>query len=110
MAAWMSVAELVRSDDDVDPSEASIAAFGAVLVHIERDRPDWHLDALCQEYPDISWFVDRGHSTEPAKAVCRRCAVRQECLMSTADDPEVSGVWGGTTVGERRRMRLAGEL
>ena len=107
----MSVEEVIRDHaEDPDPTGPSVAAFVVVLARIERERPDWHFDALCQEYPDVSWFVGRGESAGPAKAVCARCAVQSECLASTALDPEMAGVWGGTTVGDRRRMRLAGEL
>ena len=40
-----------------------------------------------------------------AKAVCRGCPVRAECLdyaMRTAQD---HGIWGGTTEDERRQAR-----
>ena len=40
-----------------------------------------------------------------AKAVCRGCPVRAECLdyaMQTAQD---HGIWGGTTEEERRQAR-----
>jgi WhiB family redox-sensing transcriptional regulator len=50
---------------------------------------------------------------EAAKAVCRRCDVRAECLewaMATGQD---AGVWGGLSEDERRALRRArrrGEL
>lgn len=42
---------------------------------------------------------------EPAKRVCRSCPVRDGCLQY-ALRTGVSGVWGGTTDDERRRIRL----
>jgi WhiB family redox-sensing transcriptional regulator len=42
--------------------------------------------------------------TEAAKAVCRLCAVRANCL-SYALEAMPEGVWGGTTLEERRAAR-----
>jgi WhiB family redox-sensing transcriptional regulator len=41
---------------------------------------------------------------EMAKAVCRRCSVRSNCL-SYALEAMPEGVWGGTTLEERRAAR-----
>ena len=41
---------------------------------------------------------------ETAKAVCRTCPVRTECL-DEALTHDYSGVWGGTTEAERRAIR-----
>lgn len=43
---------------------------------------------------------------EAAKAVCARCPVRAKCL-NWALSMNVSGVWGGSSEYERRRMRAA---
>lgn len=70
-------------------------------------RPAWHDDALCREYPDVSWFPARGTSTGPAKDVCGRCLVRAECLDAALESDEPpQGVWGGTAPEERRRLRV----
>jgi WhiB family redox-sensing transcriptional regulator len=65
------------------------------------DRPSWHLDALCQEYPGLSWFETGRSDVAAAKAVCARCIVQDECL-SYALDWNLVGIWGGLTVAERR--------
>jgi WhiB family redox-sensing transcriptional regulator len=39
-----------------------------------------------------------------AKAYCGRCPVRSKCL-EFAQDNAVYGIWGGTTVQERQRIR-----
>lgn len=68
-------------------------------------RPAWHADALCPEYPDVSWFPTAGQSTAPAKRVCRRCLCRADCLAWALQQPESpAGVWGGLSVEERRRL------
>jgi WhiB family redox-sensing transcriptional regulator len=42
--------------------------------------------------------------TEAAKAICRPCAVRANCL-SYALETMPEGIWGGTTLEERRTAR-----
>ncbi len=43
--------------------------------------------------------------TEEAKAVCRRCSVREACLRWALDMDQFTGVWGGTSEAERRALR-----
>jgi WhiB family redox-sensing transcriptional regulator len=43
--------------------------------------------------------------TEPLKAVCRRCQVREECLGYALADGTLLGVWGGTSMWEPERYR-----
>jgi WhiB family redox-sensing transcriptional regulator len=40
-----------------------------------------------------------------AKAVCRACPVRAECLSYAEQTGQGHGIWGGTTEEERRRAR-----
>jgi WhiB family redox-sensing transcriptional regulator len=86
---------------------------GATVDLLEiQPRPEWHADALCREHPEISWFPEHGESTTPARAVCARCLVREECLEYALDDPGALrwGVWGGTTERERRALRRQGRV
>ncbi len=39
-----------------------------------------------------------------AKAVCRACPVRRECLDWAVEANERAGVWGGTTPDERAQL------
>jgi len=71
---------------------------------------EWRDRAACRsEDPDL--FFPIGTSgpsllqTEQAKAVCRRCPVREECLRWALDTGECMGVWGGTSEMERRALR-----
>src|SRR5689334_11448159 len=43
-------------------------------------RPAWHKDALCVHHPDVEFFVDSTGDTGPAKRLCARCPVHDECL------------------------------
>ena len=73
-------------------------------------RPAWQADGLCLEYPEVTWFPERGQSSAPAKDVCARCLVQRECLEYALADPDLMGVWGGTSMREREHARKATAL
>lgn len=93
--------------DGVLEVEALMSPMGDVSTIVELIvRPAWMRDALCREHPEVSFFPERGQSTEPAKAICRACLVRQECADYAASLPEpTGGVWGGMSGRDRRRVR-----
>ena len=72
------------------------------------DPPPWHADALCREHPEITWFPTRGESTEPARAICRRCLVREECATDTLETATQHGIWAGSSERQRRHARAEG--
>ncbi|OJX98119.1 MAG: hypothetical protein BGO96_13415 [Micrococcales bacterium 73-15] len=41
------------------------------------------------------WFAERGDDVERAKAMCRECPLRAECLAGAVRRQEPWGVWGG---------------
>jgi hypothetical protein len=43
--------------------------------------------------------------TRAAKAICRSCVVREECLDWAIDKDEPAGVWGGLTEKERNKLK-----
>jgi WhiB family redox-sensing transcriptional regulator len=62
--------------------------------------------ALCANTPgltDEAFFPERGESTREAKAICRQCPVRDQCLEYGLG--EHFGIWGGTSGRERQRIR-----
>lgn len=64
----------------------------------------WQTQANCIGVdPDI-FFPERGASLQPAKSVCFSCPVRTPCLEFALEHREKSGVWGGTSERERRRI------
>lgn len=85
-----------------DPAEVYDA-----LPDLARARPAWQRDALCREHPTVAFFPRRSEDSAPAKAVCRTCLVRAECLAYALADPDLTGVWGATSAVERRAMRRA---
>lgn len=71
--------------------------------------PAWaERGACCQVDPEIFYApegekpgVRKAQREEQAKAVCRVCLVRAECLTWAVDTRERHGVWGGLTEDER---------
>jgi WhiB family redox-sensing transcriptional regulator len=78
-------------------------------------RPDWRDDAACLKADPELFFPDRGigpvrAQVKLAKLICRGCPVNAICLNWALDSGE-SGIWGGLTEDERRRLqRRAGHL
>ena len=76
----------------------------------EFARPSWMLDALCREYPQVSFFpavTDRA-GVAAALAVCGRCAVMAECGAFAITERLDHGVFGGMSEQLRAgRRRLA---
>ncbi|MBA2625309.1 MAG: WhiB family transcriptional regulator [Acidimicrobiia bacterium] len=70
----------------------------------------WRTDAECQS-ADSALFFPVGSTgsalrqIEAAKAVCRRCPVREPCLAFALRTRQDAGVWGGHTEEERRTLR-----
>jgi WhiB family redox-sensing transcriptional regulator len=73
---------------------------------------DWRDSAACQDTdPDLFFPVGTTgpaiDQIEAAKSVCRQCAVQAECLEFALATNQDSGVWGGTSEEERRKLRKA---
>lgn len=50
----------------------------------------------CQTSVDVDlWFAERTADVERAKALCRTCPIREECLDGAIARAEPWGVWGG---------------
>ena len=71
---------------------------------------DWRDLAACQDTdPDLFFPVGTtGPAIEQianAKAVCNMCAAKEPCLEFAIATNQDSGVWGGTSEEERRKIR-----
>jgi WhiB family redox-sensing transcriptional regulator len=66
---------------------------------------DWRVSALCSQTDPEAFFPEKGGSTREAKAVCRGCEVKQECLEYALDHDERFGIWGGLSERERRKLK-----
>ena len=65
---------------------------------------EWRDRAACADTPKHLFFPAPGESLKPAKAICATCPVRAECLDYALSQPEMRGVWGGTSERQRRGM------
>lgn len=65
----------------------------------------WQDGANCRGANADLFFPERGASTRSAKAICRECQVRAECLEFAIVTGEKFGIWGGMSERERRRVR-----
>lgn len=79
---------------------------------IDWDIDDWRHRAACKDTdPDLFFPVGTtGQAIEQidaAKAVCSACAARTECLEFALATNQESGVWGGASEEERRKLRKA---
>jgi len=79
---------------------------------IDWDLADWRSRSACRDTdPDL--FFPTGSTGSAldqiaaAKAVCALCEVRQPCLEFALATNQESGVWGGTSEEERRKLRKA---
>lgn len=70
---------------------------------IPDDR--WILEAACRGMDIKVFFPEKGASTEPAKRVCARCPVADECLASAVVQGDRHGVWGEKSERQRRSIR-----
>ncbi|MFA5786500.1 MAG: WhiB family transcriptional regulator [Actinomycetota bacterium] len=74
---------------------------------------DWRHQARCRDV-DPELFFPIGTTgpaaaqVEAARAVCKPCSVRQDCLQWALDTAQDSGVWGGVSEEERRTIRRSG--
>lgn len=62
-------------------------------------------EALCKQVGLFMFFPEKGDVAKvvQAKQICAQCSVVAECLNYGMG--EEHGIWGGTTVGERRLLR-----
>ncbi|MEX2323963.1 MAG: WhiB family transcriptional regulator [Acidimicrobiia bacterium] len=65
----------------------------------------WQDRANCTGANADLFFPERGASTRTAKAICRACDVREECLEFAITTGEKFGIWGGMSERERRKVR-----
>ena len=71
---------------------------------------DWRSGAACRDFDPEIWFsVGSGPAAQEqddrAKAICRFCRVREDCLSWALATNQPYGVWGGFTEDERRALK-----
>lgn len=66
----------------------------------------------CAETDPEIFFPEIGHAsgaTKVAIQICRQCKFQTPCLEYSLDFPQ-SGIWGGTTVMQRRKLKAKRRL
>ena len=69
---------------------------------------DWKDQAACGGYPNALFFPGPdapSPAVERARVVCAVCAVAERCLEYAFETNQRSGIWAGTTEGERKSLR-----
>jgi WhiB family redox-sensing transcriptional regulator len=81
--------------------------FQRTTARAALDREtSWMTKANCRGVDPSLFFPGRGEPTGPAKEVCARCVVRENCLQYALARPSLKhGVWGGRSENERRELR-----
>jgi WhiB family redox-sensing transcriptional regulator len=72
----------------------------------------WRKDAACRDTsPDLFFPIGTTGQAlvqiDQAKAVCAVCPVQTDCLQFALATNQDSGIWGGTTEEDRRKLRRA---
>lgn len=96
------------ADTPTEHLETRIAAGHITTYDLAAEllrRPAWQADALCKEYPNVTWFPERGDDVRKALAICDRCLVKAECLQYATDLEIDVGLWGGTSARTRVLLR-----
>lgn len=68
--------------------------------------PAWRTRGACREVDPETFFPAPSEPPDAAVALCRTCPVQGPCLAWALQVGDLHGVWGGTTVRERRAMAV----
>ena len=79
---------------------------------IDWDSGDWRLQAACRNTePELFFPIGTTGPAliqiEAAKSVCQACEAQEACLEFALATNQESGIWGGTSEEERRKLRKA---
>jgi WhiB family redox-sensing transcriptional regulator len=88
-----------------------MSALASVAALANADY-SWRNEALCRDTdPDLFFPVGTTGPAlaqiENAKAVCRQCPAQTACLEFALSTNQDTGIWGGTSEEERRKLRRA---
>lgn len=96
---------LERTAVDADLYDEIVAITDTPSESDPDDPEAWKELAICSQTDPEIFFPEKGGSTREAKAVCRGCPVRKDCLQAALDRDERFGIWGGYSERERRSMK-----
>ncbi len=84
----------------------------ATSIALSSAQYDWRKDASCRD-TDPELFFPIGTTGQAlvqiaqARAVCGECVCKDDCLEFALATNQDSGIWGGTSEEERRKLRRA---
>ena len=87
-----------------------MALSSSHLLSLTIASDEWRRTAACRDTdPDLFFPVGTTgpaiEQIENAKAVCRSCDAQTLCLEYAIATNQDSGIWGGTSEEERRKLR-----
>lgn len=87
-----------------------MALSSSHLLTLTLASDDWRRVSACRDTdPDLFFPVGTTgpavEQIENAKAVCCSCEAQTECLEYALATNQDSGIWGGTSEEERRKLR-----
>ncbi|MCS5676625.1 MAG: WhiB family transcriptional regulator, partial [Acidimicrobiales bacterium] len=87
------------------PNLTSLAVRPAPVDGDQVVEP-WYLRGACRGLDSAIFYPDsvEEFAIDHALSVCERCEVRPECLDHALSRREPTGIWGGTTERDRRRI------
>lgn len=65
----------------------------------------WQDEARCKGRSSTVFYPQRGVPTASARALCKECPVKRECLEYALAADERFGIWGGLSERERRKLQ-----
>jgi WhiB family redox-sensing transcriptional regulator len=94
-----------RARRAADPSLRTFeSAVGRVLPTVMAlDEEPWAHDLACAGQND-TMFPNDAHGVHVAKAICDTCHAKDECLEFALKYRQNSGVWGGASERERKKI------
>lgn len=92
---------LFSSGDGWRSTDAKINAVNPQRVAFLRQSDK----AACKDKDQSIFYPERGESTFAAKSLCHICVIRRECLQAALDDNEKTGILGGLSERQRKRIR-----
>lgn len=84
---------------------------------LPREVPDWHEQAACRDFPQLSWVhpgardvwdrpdpVERQAAEYACRLICSVCPVRLACAVGALERREPYGIWGGLDRADRKAI------
>lgn len=101
----------MKNDEHPSNKTKTNKALASKLASLEAEAR-WQDRAACKGMEPTIFFgpehtevvKEKRDREEQAKAVCRTCAVQQECLEHALESKEAYGIWGGLSELERKAL------